>query len=816
MTTQRLQAKNLNPERYSQQLLDNLKQLQALWSNLQASWREDKLAQMRQLLVPLSQLASPLKLLKKANDLETYAQILDLNLAQFQQQGQSPNYAERHNIQEQLDDLSLSAEQFSTYIRNPFHDIAGHAHKTICIVSADEILQKNLSQLLKQVGYYVQVLTSIPALLQATHLFTPLALIVDMRLKQGDINVTRVMYTIQKSRRQSLSVFFISHKNTLKARLAAVRAGCAGFFMQPLDHHSLLAGLEKLHFHSRQQHYKVLLVDDKGDYYQKYVRELDSAPLSLQYSDNCFNLPDLDPIDLLIVRMELSNMTGLELVKVIRQQRRYLHLPIVVLTSELEQNLSQTAIQGVADDVVRDQITPKRLGCLVINRIEHSKKRQQIFKEYAEKDKFTGMYNKDYLLEYIKDYQASRYGEHPLSIWFIDLSQNYYDEDLDPLQTENQIRLDAANLIHQTSHKHEQIAVWDNQRLVLLTEHYASLDLGTAAKSLAKRLQNQLQNNERGYGLKRCAIGIAVHQNQQGKAWKTLWRAKQACDELIKNADDERQILLDDSHVSAQYQEILAPKRQEFVTKQLQQALAHHQQQQSPHLALCYQPIANVHGKQISFYDSLLRLYHQDGDSISPSEFLQVANKEGLSAKLDHWVTRQALNDLVAKYQQQQAVRFFVKLDDCSIEDPSFIDWLQERLQSLDIPHDALIFDLNSSHLVGNPYIHSFVVGIKSLGCGLSLRNFLYEQNHLALLEQLSLDFIKLHPGITDNLELDNEAFIQIKHIVDKAHGRGCEVVAIRLEHADKLSLLWQAQIDYVEGHFVQAPDKHLNFNFAA
>ena len=805
--------KNLDPQHYSDDLLDALERLNHLWADLQKSWRKASLQAINNIIKPLTCLPEALTWVKKADDLETYAQILSLNLVQIQQQDRIPNYTERGNIQEQIDDLNIMVKQFLIYLKNPFHDISGHAHKTICIVSADENLQQSLSQTLKKAGYYVQILANIKALLQAIHLFTPQALLVDMRLKQNSVNVMRVIYTIQKSRRQPLSILCLSHKNTLKARLAAVRIGCQSFFIQPVPHRSILMSLEKLQTDLPEKKYTVLLLDDQGDYYQKYHDILNTGKLQLHYTDQAMATPNLEQVDLLLIRMELENITGLELSKIIRQQAHYLHLPIIILTRELEQYLSQSAHQGIADDVIQDKVSPERLACLIQNRIEHSQYRQQVFSEYTQKDQFTGVYNKDYLLNYLQSYQAPKQAIHPLSIWVIDLSQTYHDDNIDPLQIENKICLDASVVIQQYHHQQDKLAVWDSQRLILLSEQYASLDVSMAAQHLVKRLQSQIQH--KGYGLKNCIIGIAIYQKHHNLAHKTLWCAKQACDELLKNPKTDYQVLLDDSHISAQYQEIVSPKRQDFIAKQLQQALSHHNQQ-TPNLQLCYQPITHIHGKQIPYYDSLLRLYHQDSDSIAPSEFLQVASKYKQSGEVDRWVIKQALNDLAAKYQQQQAVRFFVKLDDCSLEDPSFIDCLQDCLKDLDIPHDALIFDINSYHAVANPYLRSFVVGIKSLGCGLSLRNFLYEPNHLDLLEQLSLDFIKLHPSLTENLEANSDIFAQIKTIVAMARQRGCETVAIRLEHADKLSLLWQAQIDYVAGNFVQAPDKHLDFNFAA
>jgi len=819
---------------YIDQLPDCLAQIQNDWKTLQYSWREDVLIKMQERVQRVSQVPTLFNAEKAGETLENIAQMLELVLSQLSFRQQAPTYTERGNIIEQLAAMAKVAEQLHAQYATEDSDAPPSPdHKIVCLLTQDHDLQSTLRGYLQQQGYELRLLKDIKALLQVVRLFTPLAVLVDISYQQADLHIAKVIYTLQKSRSVPLAILFLAAKNHMSARLIAVRAGSMGFFVKPFQHQDISHKLSEIHHRRKAQQNRVLLIDDKGAYVHQYVSHLAESGFIISHLDNPLQILEAlqrHAFALVLVKMEMRQLTGFELTKIIRQQQDYLHLPVVVITAKLEQTLSQTAVQGIADDVINDQISPERLSVLLLNRIRHARQRQQWLQQVAEHDKLTGLYNRDYVRRYLQNYRlASKDSQQQLAIFYIDLSHTQTDAmSATPIiDSEEHLLLNAARILRNWNETDDLLAVWRDQVLLLIKlQNQANQDdLQSIGSALAQRIKQKLVNPQQRYYLKQCHIGISLLKEPEQNPQTLIWSARQACAEALRinkncvvytRQDDglanSAALNVDKKDPDDQAKRI---ENDHYVLECLQKALQN-EADNAPCFQFAYQPIARVHGENHAYYDILLRLQGENQDIMMPNTFFQIASQAEKLIEIDRWVINHALQALQQKYQNQEAVRFFIKISQKTLQDDSFTTWLSMQLNQVDIPHDALIIDIGSHSAINkDSNINHFVRNLKALGCAISLRDFLYEPTHLALLEALSIDFIKIHPSLIQALENNADDMDKVKKIVDKGHARACLVIGICVEKADSLSLLWQIEIDYIAGHFVQSPDHALDFDFA-
>ena len=55
-----------------------------------------------------------------------------------------------------------------------------------------------------------------------------------------------------------------------------------------------------------------------------------------------------------------------------------------------------------------------------------------------------------------------------------------------------------------------------------------------------------------------------------------------------------------------------------------------------------------------------------------------------------------------------------------------------------------------------------------------------------------------------------------IKAVVQTAHDLGTLTIATFVQDASRMATLWQCNVDYIQGYFLQAPDADLSYNFSA
>jgi two-component system chemotaxis response regulator CheY len=67
------------------------------------------------------------------------------------------------------------------------------------------------------------------------------------------------------------------------------------------------------------------------------------------------------PVDVVLLDWNMPEMTGLELVHTLRRDPRYQHLPIVMVTTEIEQPQMNRALEAGANEYVMKPFTPEVL-----------------------------------------------------------------------------------------------------------------------------------------------------------------------------------------------------------------------------------------------------------------------------------------------------------------------------------------------------------------------------------------------------------------------------------------------------------------------
>ena len=77
------------------------------------------------------------------------------------------------------------------------------------------------------------------------------------------------------------------------------------------------------------------------------------------------------------------------------------------------------------------------------------------------------------------------------------------------------------------------------------------------------------------------------------------------------------------------------------------------------------------------------------------------------------------------------------------------------------------------------------------------------------------MDFVKLAGNFVDNLSGDSKSQAMVKAVVQTAHDLGTLTVATFVQDASKMATLWQCNVDYIQGYFLQAPDEDMSYNFS-
>ena len=132
------------------------------------------------------------------------------------------------------------------------------------------------------------------------------------------------------------------------------------------------------------------------------------------------------------------------------------------------------------------------------------------------------------------------------------------------------------------------------------------------------------------------------------------------------------------------------------------------------------------------------------------------------------------------------------------------------------LPADSLVLQLRETDAVSYlKQAKALAEGLHALHCKVALVQFGCALNPLNTLRHLAADYVKLDASFTRELG-QPEQLEGIKTLLAGLHAQNRLSITPAVETASALSSLWQAGVNYIQGHYLQSPAATMNYDFAA
>lgn len=297
------------------------------------------------------------------------------------------------------------------------------------------------------------------------------------------------------------------------------------------------------------------------------------------------------------------------------------------------------------------------------------------------------------------------------------------------------------------------------------------------------------------------SIGVAAISEKAGKPAEALERARRCSEE---NSDGNH------LHVHNPLDDLAASASRGNVIAMLQHAL------ETNGFRLMFQPVISLRGEHDELYEVLLRLVTPQGEEILPNDFLNAAISAGLADKIDRWVLLNAIKLLTQHRAKGHKTTLFVHLSSASLQDLSLLAWLAMALKAARLPASSLVLQIRESDAVTHlKQAKALVDGLRELQCQIALGQFGCAVNPFNTLNHLNVDYVKVDGSFTGDL-LEPASQEALKEMLAALHAQSKQTIVPFVESASVLSVLWQAGVNYIQGHYLQAPSAAMDYDFGA
>ncbi len=230
---------------------------------------------------------------------------------------------------------------------------------------------------------------------------------------------------------------------------------------------------------------------------------------------------------------------------------------------------------------------------------------------------------------------------------------------------------------------------------------------------------------------------------------------------------------------------------------------------------LHYQPVINLQGDNAAVYEILLRLDGGDGELIAPGTFLQIAEDNGMLGEIDRYVATRAIASIGERLRLGQPTTLLVKVSQASLDGDGFADFIGEQLAAHQVPGEYLVLQLPEAKVFTHlKATQAFAARIGRFDGRFALEQFGVGLDSFQLLGHLQPHLLKLDRSFTDDLPNNPENQARVGEIARRARQEGIRTIAEFVQDAASMSILFAADIDYVQGNFLAAAGPGMHYDF--
>lgn len=224
-------------------------------------------------------------------------------------------------------------------------------------------------------------------------------------------------------------------------------------------------------------------------------------------------------------------------------------------------------------------------------------------------------------------------------------------------------------------------------------------------------------------------------------------------------------------------------------------------------LSIAYQPICYIATGEIVGLEALLRWEHQTRGPISPSTFVDLAERSGFVDRLDRWALREATAQLAVWSRLGSNIVVTVNTAAQTLSDHTLPAYIEQLLEETGAPADKLVLEVTERTALDDYGQSAGVLErVRETGVGIALDDFGRGYSSLTTLDRLPISFLKLDASFTQGIgnSLKDEHLLRAVKIFTK--GIGTPFVAEGIETESQRAWLISQGVRFGQGFLFSRP----------
>ncbi|QLF93920.1 EAL domain-containing protein [Pseudomonas sp. ABC1] len=166
-------------------------------------------------------------------------------------------------------------------------------------------------------------------------------------------------------------------------------------------------------------------------------------------------------------------------------------------------------------------------------------------------------------------------------------------------------------------------------------------------------------------------------------------------------------------------------------------------------LHIHYQPLVRLRDRQMVGVEALARWEDEEGEGVSPDDFIPMAEHMGLMTSLSRQIVRKALDGVRERLADAGSFYISINLTAANIADPEFHAFLQRELASRGISPSRVALEITERSTAKHCHLIEGIEALRALGYRIYVDDFGTGYSSLSYLAELPIDAIKVDKMFT-------------------------------------------------------------------
>jgi len=218
-----------------------------------------------------------------------------------------------------------------------------------------------------------------------------------------------------------------------------------------------------------------------------------------------------------------------------------------------------------------------------------------------------------------------------------------------------------------------------------------------------------------------------------------------------------------------------------------------------------YQPVMHLESRDVVGVEALLRWHHPERGVVGPTEFIPIAEENGLIIPLGRWVLEQACRQarLWDMESPATALTMNVNVSGRQVTEPGFVDEVAEVLRATGLDPSRLVLEFTEGVLIQDTAATTATLAeLKRLGLRLAIDDFGTGYSSLSYLRQFPIDVLKIDRSFVASMSHGPDQAALVRSILKLSETLHLETVAEGIEEVEQLEGLLSLGADLGQGFF--------------